>query len=198
MGRWSKLTSIFFKWVSTYHQLVYDVPDGEILRWNLEVNISIRISGEFVHGGPKRIWEWWNIFVTSSTYSPLCTVRVCGKKTRWWFPIFFFMFTPIWGRFPLWRAYFSSGLKPPTTRWCPASINVKWSPPGHHVTSHIFHVCLSGFFNYQTSPPHKLKQCDIYSNYQLGKKNNQHPPNLYIASTLPSHHHGRTSSWFGT
>ena len=35
------------------------------------------------------------------------------RKTRWWFQIFF-IFTPTWGRFPIWRAYFSQGLKPPT------------------------------------------------------------------------------------
>ncbi len=34
--------------------------------------------------------------------------------TRWWFQIFFKIFTPIWGRFPFWRSYFSDGLKPPT------------------------------------------------------------------------------------
>ena len=32
--------------------------------------------------------------------------------TRWWFQIFV-IFTPAWGRFPFWRAYFSDGLKPP-------------------------------------------------------------------------------------
>ena len=35
----------------------------------------------------------------------------------WWFHIFF-MFTPIWGRFPIWRAYFSEGLVQPPTRYC--------------------------------------------------------------------------------
>ncbi len=35
--------------------------------------------------------------------------------TRWWFQPFF-IFTPIWGRFPIWRAYFSDGLKPPTSQ----------------------------------------------------------------------------------
>ena len=34
-------------------------------------------------------------------------------RTRWWFQLFF-IFTPIWGRFPIWRSYFSDGLKPPT------------------------------------------------------------------------------------
>ena len=29
----------------------------------------------------------------------------------------FFIFTPIWGRFPFWRAYFSNGLVQPPTRW---------------------------------------------------------------------------------
>ena len=38
-------------------------------------------------------------------------------KSGWWFQIFF-MFTPIWGRFPFWRAYFSKGLvQPPTSKW---------------------------------------------------------------------------------
>ena len=34
--------------------------------------------------------------------------------TSWWFQRCF-IFTPIWGRFPFWRAYFSEGLKPPTS-----------------------------------------------------------------------------------
>ena len=32
----------------------------------------------------------------------------------WWFRIFF-IFTPTWGNDPIWRAYFSNGLKPPTS-----------------------------------------------------------------------------------
>ena len=35
--------------------------------------------------------------------------------SRWWFQIFV-IFTPIWGRFPFWRSYFSDGLvQPPTS-----------------------------------------------------------------------------------
>ena len=39
-----------------------------------------------------------------------------GRRSspRWWFEILF-IFTPTWGRFPIWRAYFSNGLKPPTS-----------------------------------------------------------------------------------
>ena len=36
-------------------------------------------------------------------------------QARWWFQICF-IFTPIWGRFPFGRSYFSDGLKPPTSR----------------------------------------------------------------------------------
>ena len=40
-------------------------------------------------------------------------------EARWWFQIFF-IFTPIWGRFPIWliflARYFSDGLKPPTRK----------------------------------------------------------------------------------
>ena len=42
--------------------------------------------------------------------------QFCCKKNllipRWWFQTFF-IFTPIWGRFPIWLI-FSNGLKPPT------------------------------------------------------------------------------------
>ena len=46
----------------------------------------------------------------------LLSGRVFLKVTRWWFQIFF-IFTPTWGRFPIWRAYFLKGLKPPTRKW---------------------------------------------------------------------------------
>jgi len=36
-------------------------------------------------------------------------------KSRWWFQTFY-IFTPIWGRFPIWRTYFSIGLVQPPTR----------------------------------------------------------------------------------
>ena len=39
-------------------------------------------------------------------------------KTRWWFPTFSIL-NPIWGRFPIWRAYFSNKLKPPTGKCVP-------------------------------------------------------------------------------
>ena len=41
----------------------------------------------------------------------------CPKKTGLWFQTqAFFIFTPTWGDDPLWRAYVSNGLKPPTRK----------------------------------------------------------------------------------
>ena len=37
--------------------------------------------------------------------------------TRWWFQTFF-IFTSAWGNDPIWRAYYSNGLKPPTSETC--------------------------------------------------------------------------------
>ena len=37
-------------------------------------------------------------------------------RQDWWFQIFFFHPDP-WGNDPIWRAYFSIGLKPPTSLW---------------------------------------------------------------------------------
>jgi len=36
------------------------------------------------------------------------------KTYKWWFQICF-IFIPTWGNDPIWRAYFSNGLKPPTS-----------------------------------------------------------------------------------
>ena len=37
------------------------------------------------------------------------------RLAGWWFPRFF-IFTATWGRFPIWRSYFSKGLVQPPTR----------------------------------------------------------------------------------
>ena len=42
---------------------------------------------------------------------------------------FFFIFIPIWGRFPIWRAYFSNGLKPPTSNLLGLSTYKYWVHP---------------------------------------------------------------------
>ena len=48
-------------------------------------------------------------------------IQAVQRITRWWFQIFF-IFTTTWGDDPIWRAYFSNGLKPPTSRHCPSII----------------------------------------------------------------------------
>ena len=49
----------------------------------------------------------WLTFIVGKTWKP---------PTRWWFQIFF-VFIPIRGNDPIWRAYFSDGLKPPTSQF---------------------------------------------------------------------------------
>ena len=49
-------------------------------------------------------------------------------KTRWWFQTFF-IFNPIWGRFLIWRAYFSNGLVQPPTRKALAFFLTTWNQP---------------------------------------------------------------------
>ena len=44
---------------------------------------------------------------------------------RWWFQIFF-IFNPTWGNDPIWRAYFSRGLKPPTSWNFHSHLDVSW------------------------------------------------------------------------
>ena len=45
--------------------------------------------------------------------SPLTNPLVAPKKPKWWFHVFF-MFSPIWRRFPVWQAYLSNGLEKKT------------------------------------------------------------------------------------
>ena len=66
--------------------------------------------------------DWWFLVVVTVLLQP-CNLKCtsCSAKTlivsyfsRWWFETFF-IFTPTWGNDPIWRAYFSKGLKPPTS-----------------------------------------------------------------------------------
>ena len=74
--------------------------------------------------------------------------------TRWWFQIFF-MFTPIWGRFPIWLIFF---------RWVGSTTNqimlvLERVPiPGHHNLAGIRVNCiLPGVFDTpMTVPRHEL------------------------------------------
>ena len=56
-------------------------------------------------------WKWWSASSKKGTMG-------WDSLLRWWFLTCFFIFTPIWGRFPFWRSYFSKGLKPPTRFPC--------------------------------------------------------------------------------
>ena len=50
---------------------------------------------------PKRWQQWWLVETGQKNGS----VVTCQSMTRWWFKIFF-IFTPIWGRFPFWLIFF--------------------------------------------------------------------------------------------
>ena len=54
------------------------------------------------------------VLVYVSVFS-LATEHLEWWSSRWWFQICF-IFAPIWGDDPIWRTYFSDGLKPPTSR----------------------------------------------------------------------------------
>ena len=77
-----------------------------------------RLVWEF--GGPGRSGEtrWERLPELGCREQPLESLASCGFSkvmfyvSGWWFQIFF-LFIPIWGRFPFWLAYFSDGLKPP-------------------------------------------------------------------------------------
>ncbi len=86
---------------------------------------------------PPNSWidpdRWWRF---STMENPSRCWHLHGHKkppslitTGWWFQIFF-IFIPIWGNDPIWRAYFSDGLKPPTRPPFQISPHRPWSRPG--------------------------------------------------------------------
>ena len=71
--------------------------------------IHLKMDGESKFGSSPfnqgaTIFRFFLRFLTSG---------MIKNRPRMWFQIFF-IFTPIWGRFPFWL-YFSNGLKPPTS-----------------------------------------------------------------------------------
>ena len=63
----------------------------------------------------EKTYVYIYIILILKASSDLFAVKTRGHlihTTRWWFQIFF-IFTPIWGRFPIWL--YNNGLKPPTS-----------------------------------------------------------------------------------
>ena len=68
-------------------------------------------------------WVWIRGPYTYEWFWTLLT----QKCTRWWFQRFF-IFIPTWGNDPIWRAYFSNGLKlqPSESRWQLPTRSCEW------------------------------------------------------------------------
>ena len=84
--------------------------------------------------------KWW-----FSKGNPLISgkSRLVKYYTGWWLQRFF-IFTPIWGRFPTWLIFFSKGLKPPTCIiWPDLWIFTSWNL--HHdqrfIDRHLWICC---------------------------------------------------------
>ena len=61
-------------------------------------------------------WRFGGAVLARVLYYICTPILKLGSWTRWWFQIFFFfMFIPTWGTDPIWRSYFSDGLKPQTS-----------------------------------------------------------------------------------
>ena len=90
--------------------------EAELLRFkrfcssSISVSHSLFICVQVSHGDV-------HVVRITMSFDHFWPVRHCKmeRETRWWFQIFF-IFTPIWGRFPYWRSYFSDGLVQPPTR----------------------------------------------------------------------------------
>ena len=71
----------------------------------LSMSFCCSTSACILQGPPAKQWrDCW-----------IAWVPELKGKTRWWFQICF-IFALTWGSDPIWRAYFSKGLKPPTRK----------------------------------------------------------------------------------
>ena len=86
----------------------------------------------------------WNLkgqYLDRSSHGP--STKVSTSCTRWWFQISFIV-NLCWGNDPIWRAYFSGGLKPPTR--CSKmiykliqSLVVQWHASNNHLLIPLLH-----------------------------------------------------------
>ena len=71
--------------------------------------------GDFKRLGEKsRIFAGWRGWRYVRHFDIQGCKKIITYFTGWWFQLFF-IFNPTWGNDPIWRAYFSDGLKPPTS-----------------------------------------------------------------------------------
>ena len=98
----------------------------------------IRRCDEQILRGYFPITVFWNLLLT---FTLIIHCEPAGKAqfipiSSWWFHTFV-IFTPIWGRFPIWRAYFSNGLVQQPTRFSPSWLIPKGS---------FIEACFPSFF----------------------------------------------------
>ena len=82
---------------------------SHVLERELEVN---RMRGK-VPCFPARLRDIQLSFEAATRYDKNRVIFILQCITRWWFGIFF-IFTPIWGRFPIWLILFRWVVQPPT------------------------------------------------------------------------------------
>ena len=81
---------------------------------------------KFQQSSPRFQFPNWKEGANVGKFSSKKKFRVVSSMmTGWWFQIFF-IFIPIWGNDPIWRAYFSDGLVQPPTRWHFPSTKTEW------------------------------------------------------------------------
>ena len=73
---------------------------------------------------------FWVVKPPKTTTFQVASCWFLGRTcfSRWW-QLKYFLFSPLpgWGRFPFWRAYFSNGLKPPTSSCLILFYQLLWS-----------------------------------------------------------------------
>ena len=141
------MTWIFF-FLSFFYG--FEGPMGWISPWKRSTNVGESFFGSlFLQASFSTQIQRW-----SSTKNGF---------TGWWFQIFF-IFTPIWGRFPFWRAYFSAGLKPPTsssTIWDRTDV-----PPSMNRSGQICPVWIRVFHTWRITPVSKWLVTPMYKPFR--------------------------------
>ncbi len=89
------------KWLNharlfSWKQEIITVPAGQAVKSEIHFVIDLRDTPRIARWSFDHVGRWIRKYIT-----------------RWWFQIFSIS-TPTWGNDPIWRAYFSNRLKPPT------------------------------------------------------------------------------------
>ncbi len=126
-----QVAGVFARWQTNQHEFPAVSPQRPKRRAMYLGCVTPLVGGLEVWLEPVWRYDWFGGYLCWAGKQP----NIWNQQLK-----YFWNFHPEnWGNDPIWRAYFSSGLKPPSNKWV---LNQKWgweNPPNHPFVHRVFH-----------------------------------------------------------